>query len=97
MAYKILLLPEARIEIADTAIFYKQFSDELSSVLLTKLYQSLSLAAEDPQLFQADRNGFRKINLKRFPYKIVFKISGDSIVVMALAHHKQRPGYWKNR
>jgi len=97
MVYKILLLPEARVEVADTAIFYRQFSAELSSDPLAKFYQSLNVIAEDPSLFQADSRGFRKINLKRFPFKIVFKITGDTIIIMAFSHHKRRPAYWKNR
>lgn len=97
MAYKILLLPEARIEIAEAAIFYRQFSSDLSDDILVKFYQSLDIAAEDPLLFQEDKKGYRKVNLKRFPYKIVFKITGDVLVVMAFAHHKRRPQYWKNR
>ena len=97
MAYKVLLLPEVRIEVADAAIFYKQFSVELADDLLVKFYQSLNLLAGDPQLFQADKNGFRKINLKKFPFKVIFKINNDVILVMAFSHHKRKPGYWKNR
>jgi toxin ParE1/3/4 len=97
MVYKILLLPEVRIEVSDAVIFYKQFSDELASDLLTKFYQGLEALVDDPLLLQADKHGFRKINLKRFPYKIIFKITTESIVVIAFMHHKRRPGYWRNR
>ena len=33
--------------------------------------------------------------LKRFPYSVVYMEEGDDIQVIAFAHFKRRPGYWK--
>ena len=60
----------------------------MAADIVAKFFHSLALIAEDPLLFQDGSKGYRRINLKRFPYKIVFKLSGDSIVVVAFAHHK---------
>lgn len=97
MAYNVVVLLEVRIEVLDAAMFYEQLSSELRDDLIAKFYEALNLLTEDPLLFQADSRKHRKINLNRFPYKIVFQITGETIVVMAFAHHKRRPGYWKKR
>ncbi len=33
----------------------------------------------------------------RFPYSIIFRVDSDRIYVIAVAHAKRRPGYWKDR
>jgi len=35
--------------------------------------------------------------LKDFPFSIVYRPESYSIVVFALAHHSQLPGYWRGR
>jgi len=39
----------------------------------------------------------RRILLHGFPYQIVYRLRPAEIVVVAVAHLKRRPGYWKNR
>ena len=97
MAYKIILLEEARFEVAEAALFYKQFGKELSDDILARFFETIEIITEGPLLFQTNKKGYRKANLKRFPYKIVFKLVDDNIVVVAFAHHKRKPRYWKNR
>jgi plasmid stabilization system protein ParE len=35
--------------------------------------------------------------LDRFPFTIPYQISGDEIVILALAHTSRRPCYWSRR
>ncbi|MCH7935415.1 MAG: type II toxin-antitoxin system RelE/ParE family toxin, partial [Gemmatimonadetes bacterium] len=43
------------------------------------------------------QSGTRRVLLHRFPYIVVYKELEDEILVVAFAHHKQRPGYWRDR
>lgn len=45
----------------------------------------------------AAKHGVRRLILKRFPYDLVFVEREQVIVVVALAHHARRPGYWRDR
>jgi toxin ParE1/3/4 len=45
----------------------------------------------------AAERGVRRLILKRFPYDLVFVERGQDIVIVALAHHARRPGYWRDR
>jgi toxin ParE1/3/4 len=45
----------------------------------------------------AGRRGAKRLILRRFPYDIVVQPSGDEILVVAVAHHSRRPGYWRDR
>jgi hypothetical protein len=39
----------------------------------------------------------RRALVARFPYQVVYRIRPGEIVIVAVAHLKRRPGYWKNR
>ena len=39
MAYKVILLEEARVELIEAAMFYKQFSDELSNDIQARFFE----------------------------------------------------------
>lgn len=39
----------------------------------------------------------RRFVLHRFPYVIVYLVDPGEIVVLAVAHTRRRPGYWRRR
>lgn len=45
----------------------------------------------------AGAKGIKRLILKRFPYDIVVREASEDIIVVAIAHHSRRPGYWRNR
>ena len=51
--------------------------------------------AEDPLRRRADENGDRRNVLKHFPYSVVYEIIGKTVTVLAEAHHRRRPNYWR--
>lgn len=45
----------------------------------------------------AAKYGIRRLILRRFPYDLVFVEREQGIMIVALAHHARRPGYWRDR
>jgi len=39
----------------------------------------------------------RRMPVDRFPYHVVYRIENDEIAILAIAHMKRRPGFWKHR
>ncbi|MFT5114733.1 MAG: hypothetical protein ACI8P9_004073 [Parasphingorhabdus sp.] len=39
----------------------------------------------------------RKCLLHKFPYKLLYSIELDHILILAVAHQHRKPGYWANR
>jgi toxin ParE1/3/4 len=35
--------------------------------------------------------------LRRFPYTLVYRVQGERLTVMAVAHQSREPGYWVGR
>ncbi len=44
-----------------------------------------------------DRRHRLKILEKRFPYHVIYRVDGDLLTVIAVAHHGRRPRYWQGR
>ena len=39
----------------------------------------------------------RRVLVAKFPYHVVYRLTPIEIVIVAIAHLKRRPGFWKNR
>jgi plasmid stabilization system protein ParE len=39
----------------------------------------------------------RRFPLTRFPFGFIYRIEGDVVLVLAVAHRRQLPGYWRRR
>jgi toxin ParE1/3/4 len=50
-----------------------------------------------PAAGSAGKRGAMRLILKRFPYDIVVFDHHGETLVLAVAHHSRRPGYWRNR
>ena len=39
----------------------------------------------------------RAFGLTRFPYQLVYRLTADALVIVAIAHEKRDPRYWRGR
>jgi len=49
-----------------------------------------------PHRWPSHRTGTRRYVLPEFPYSVVYLVE-DVISIVAVAHDKRRPGYWRER
>ena len=65
-----------------------RFRDAVDSAM-----SRIAAAADSHPVFADD---IRWVRVRRFPYVLVFvRESSDSLLVLAVAHAKRRPGYWR--
>jgi toxin ParE1/3/4 len=74
----------------------KEGGAELGAAFVDEFEERLRLLCAQPQLGAAWRK-WRRLPLRRFPFSIVYDTSGDSLRVIALAHHRRAPQYWSGR
>jgi len=74
---------------------------EQSPLAASKFDEELNLAIETiraaPHRWKAYVHGTRKFLLWHFPFYVVYRELEDVILVLAVAHSRRRPGYWKTR
>ena len=43
------------------------------------------------------KNDILVYRLKKFPFGIIYKIYKSELLIVAVAHHSRKPGYWEDR
>lgn len=92
-------LPPAREELIHAAEFYESQAAGLGEDFLTEANRVVELVTATPELGApyAEGEGIRRVLLQRFPFAIVYQIEPELILVVAVAHQRRRPGYWRDR
>jgi toxin ParE1/3/4 len=98
----VLLLEEAVQEGEEAASWYEAQREGLGREFREAFSHSLDVLREgfltgSPWPGLLGKRGIRRIQMGRFPYHLVFVINDRSITVLAIAHQRRRPGYWRNR
>ena len=89
---------EAREEFAAAVRWYEEQRPGLGGEFFDAVVDATSFIQTRPETgtLSPDRRT-RRVLLQRFPYQIVYRLSEDEIVIVAIAHLKRRPGYWRER
>lgn len=50
-----------------------------------------------PLAWSLEGDDVRRCLLQRFPYKLLYAVEADQVVILAVAHQHRRPDYWLDR
>ena len=89
--------PGAQADYDESLDWYASRSRQTATNFAVAVDESLDRIQRNPTTFHALDSHHRECLLRRFPFRIVFRVVDDCVVVVALAHAKRRPGYWRNR
>ena len=90
--------PEAELELIDGALFYaREANAELGLAFIAEFERALGVLCTYPRLGPVWRSSTRRFPLRRFPYSIIYQVKPEEIRVIALAHQRREPGYWRGR
>ena len=93
---RVELHPSADEEFAAQVAWYEDREPGLGQRFYREVIAYLewiSANAEVPRL----RKGYRRVNLKVFPFYVAYSDERDRVWVLAVAHGRKRPGYWIRR
>ena len=88
---------EAILELRNAADSYDGKVEGLGLEFLFEVRRAESIILDDPEVWPIYDETTRRYLLKRFPFAIVYMVSEEKISVVAVAHCKRKPGYWKGR
>ena len=89
--------PEAAAEVERAQAWYEERSALAAAGFLQELTRALQRLRSHPARYQVAAHGTRRVLLEQYPFSLVYLIRHDEVVVVAVAHHKRRPGYWGRR
>ena len=91
------LHPLAAEEAVAADAWYYSRNPKVAAAFRIELSAAIEGIAEAPERWPAVQGRFRRYLLRRFPFSVVYFKIGPAIEVVALAHHRRKPGYWTNR
>jgi len=90
-------LPEAKSELFDAVAYYEGELSGLGQRLWDEVDQHITWIAGNYEVSRLRPGGYRRVNLKIFPYYISYVVRDPIIWILAIAHGHSRPEYWIDR
>jgi plasmid stabilization system protein ParE len=90
-------LPGARRDFDESFDWYAARSAQAAVRFANAIDAALAALCADPERFARIDDRHRECPVKRFPFRIVYRVVDGRVLVVAIAHAKRRPGYWQER
>lgn len=94
-AFSVVLAPEAEDDIAGAFQWYRERSVAAADAFREEVQDAIDQLATTAARWRADEAGHRRRLVKHFPYSVVYELQDAQVTVLAVAHHRRRPGYWR--
>lgn len=89
--------PLVKRDVAEALKYYSAISPWLADEFHEEVRSIIAQAADNPLRFHPTDRGFRRANLHRFPYHILYEVQTESMRVMHIRHNKRHPQYEMGR
>lgn len=94
-----LILPEAEDDLERVFDYYQAQRRGLGFEMVEEFGRGVECILEHPDVWHPLDATYRRYRLHRFPYGIVYRSDAGTaqIVIVAVMHLSQKPGWWKAR
>ena len=89
--------PAAEQELAAAVALDEARGPGLGLEFLSEANRVAELLCNTPGIGEPLDAKHRRFPLRRFPLALVYRTDGDVLYIVAVAHRRQRPGYWQGR
>lgn len=90
-------LPDAEEEMYEAAKYYQSQTTGLGDDFLSEVERAIASIAQSPMTWPKIEGELRRRLVRRFPFGILYYIEPEEIAIVAVAHLRRKPGYWKKR
>jgi plasmid stabilization system protein ParE len=90
-------LTPALAEIREAAEFYEGRVPGLGADFLDEVDAALARILKFPDAWGSLGRGFRRCNLRRFPFSVIYSVHADQeIIVVSVFHQSREPRAWQD-
>ena len=89
--------PAATQEIAAALKVGEERGFGLGRELVQEIRRVAALLCDAPNIGEPLDSTLRRVPLRKFPFGLIYFVDGDLVRIIAVAHRRQRPGYWRGR
>lgn len=90
-------LPVAAAEFREALTWYRARSIGAARHFNAEVRVAERLLAEHPRIGRKLETDARSLCINAFPFSLIYSIEPTELIVVAVAHHSRRPGYWQER
>lgn len=95
---RLVIVPAALAELQDAAAFYTEKANQnLGLAFVAEFERTVNFVFSNPLGGAIFRGTRRRYLFRRFPYSVTYQVTADEVRIVAVAHHRRRPGYWGGR
>lgn len=94
---KLIFLSIARNEMAEIKRFYNLQQNGLGDAFQREALAAAQLILARPLSWQIEVKPTRRFILNRFPYKMVYMVQAEQVIIVAIMHQHRSPDYWVDR
>jgi hypothetical protein len=85
-------------EYEDRRTWYESRRDGLGDAFASEVDRAVARIEKSPNRWPVAFVKFRRVRLRRFPYILYYYVVDPTrALVLAVAHARRRPGYWRRR
>lgn len=89
--------PAAEGDYAAALAWYQERSARAAAGFVAEMERAIEFIATFPDLSPSCDERHRYLLLRRYPYSVVYRVDGEYITVVAVAHSRRAVAYWKGR
>ena len=97
MIENVVIVPEARNDLAEARAWYEDRSVGLGDRFLDCVDECLDRIRNNPELHERVYKNYRRAIVHRFPYVIFYELGVDTITVYSVFHSARDPRKWCRR
>ena len=99
MNFRLVVRPEVDADLLEAETWYEGQQAGLGRTFLQAVRNAMAHLADDALLYRIRHRRFkvRWVYPRRFPYRIVFCVIGDTVVIYAVLHSARHGRQWRKR
>ena len=90
-------LEPAQIELEEEVRYLNEQQVDLGYEFVKEVADAIARILKYPEGWTRLSKRTRRCRTRRFPYGVIYQIRGDKILVVAVAHLRRKPFYWRDR
>ncbi len=94
---KVIFTRLAKQELDDASLYYEVQLQGLGKRFRAEVKKAAIRISDYPEAWSVEAGEIRRCILPAFPYKLLYSIENNSILIIAVAHLHRKPDYWVDR
>ena len=95
MNYRLEVTKAARQDLQESYDWYETKLAGLGDDFISAVEDTIATIIEHPESHAIFIDDYRKVNTRRFPFKLIYSLKGETITIWSVFHHSRDIAKWK--